>query len=206
MAGDDDNAPSRVESGSGDGGVDDRNAGTGGDHGSRAVRGPRDVLSALRYEIDAAKGIMAVVADIIGDDDELLTETLEGETDIHAAIGLGLDRILSLDVLIDGADMALGRIKQRRDRLDRQRQLLREAIAMAMETANVRKIEHALGTVSLRSVAPSVLTPVEADIPSEFWKPQPPKLDRRALLAALKDGRTIPGATLSNGGQTIQIK
>ena len=46
----------------------------------------------------------------------------------------------------------------------------------------------------------------EAAVPEPFWRPQPPKLDRRALAEALKTGQSIPGATLSNGGTTLSLK
>ena len=35
-------------------------------------------------------------------------------------------------------------------------------------------------------------------IPEPYWVPQPPKLDRQALLADLKRGDEIPGAQLGN--------
>jgi hypothetical protein len=47
-------------------------------------------------------------------------------------------------------------------------------------------------------------------VPPEFWERQDPKLDKAALLAALKRadamGENIPGACLSEPGTTIQIK
>jgi hypothetical protein len=46
----------------------------------------------------------------------------------------------------------------------------------------------------------------EADIPSKFWKAQDPKLDRKAVLDALKAKEAVAGAELSNGGETIQIR
>ena len=37
----------------------------------------------------------------------------------------------------------------------------------------------------------------EDKIPAAYWKPQPPKLDRQGLLAALKAGTAIEGAALA---------
>jgi len=45
----------------------------------------------------------------------------------------------------------------------------------------------------------------EGEIPEEFFVEQAPKLDRKSLLASLKDG-PIDGATLSNGALTLQIR
>jgi hypothetical protein len=46
----------------------------------------------------------------------------------------------------------------------------------------------------------------ESHIPEAFWKPQQPKLDRRALLAALKAGEVIRGAALDNGGTALSVR
>jgi hypothetical protein len=46
----------------------------------------------------------------------------------------------------------------------------------------------------------------EHAIPQAFWRPQPPKLDRKAIGEALKAGQAVPGAQLSNGGTTLAIK
>ena len=40
---------------------------------------------------------------------------------------------------------------------------------------------------------------------ADFWVRQDPKLDKRALLAALRDG-PVAGAALSNGGSTVSIR
>jgi hypothetical protein len=61
-------------------------------------------------------------------------------------------------------------------------------------------------TVSLRSVPPSVVIIDEGQIPQDYWKPQPPRLDRQGLSAALKSGSAIPGAALSNSQMTISVR
>jgi Siphovirus Gp157 len=46
----------------------------------------------------------------------------------------------------------------------------------------------------------------EAILPAKFWKAQDPKLDKKAVLDALKAKEDVPGASLSNGGETISIR
>jgi len=43
-------------------------------------------------------------------------------------------------------------------------------------------------------------------VPEAFWKPQPPKLDRQGLIAALAAGRDVPGAILGNAPMTIAVR
>ena len=52
-------------------------------------------------------------------------------------------------------------------------------------------------TASLRQGAPALEVVAEDKIPAAYWKPQPPKLDRQGLLAALKAGTAIEGAALA---------
>jgi hypothetical protein len=69
-----------------------------------------------------------------------------------------------------------------------------------------KKIETDVGTVSLSKVQPKVIVTDEAVIPVTFWKASDPTLDRMALAEALKAGTQIPGAEMSNGGQTVIIR
>ena len=75
-----------------------------------------------------------------------------------------------------------------------------------MERADLKKLVEPDQTVSLRpSRAP--LAVVDEDlVPEAFWKPQPPKLDRLGLIAALTAGRDIPGALLGNAPMTISVR
>ncbi len=61
-------------------------------------------------------------------------------------------------------------------------------------------------SVSLRPKPPPLVLVDEKEIPEDFWKPQPAKLDRQGLIAALKAGRDVPGATLGNSALTISVR
>ena len=58
-------------------------------------------------------------------------------------------------------------------------------------------------TASLRRGAPALEVVAEERIPEDYWKPQPPKLDRQALLAALRGGSEIEGVAL--GAPQVQL-
>jgi hypothetical protein len=75
-----------------------------------------------------------------------------------------------------------------------------------MERANIKKLAEPDFTASLRAVPPSVVIVDEQEIPQEYWKPQPPRLDRQGLSAALKGGSAVPGAALSNSQVTISVR
>jgi hypothetical protein len=81
-----------------------------------------------------------------------------------------------------------------------------ELVTYVMECADIRKLNEPDFSASLRIVPPSLHVIDEGDVPDNFWNPQPPKLDRQALLAHLKTNQSIPGVSLNNGAQTVSIR
>jgi hypothetical protein len=75
-----------------------------------------------------------------------------------------------------------------------------------MEQAEIRKLVEPDFTALLRRTPPGLCIIDEGDIPPEFWKPQPPKLDRNAVTGALIAGVLVPGAMLDNAGTTLVIR
>ena len=97
-------------------------------------------------------------------------------------------------------------LSARRDRIAARIQVKRALLASALAIAERPKLELDIGTLSLTKVPPKAQIVEEADIPASYWQPQPPRLDLKALTADLRDGARVPGATLTNGGQTVTIR
>jgi hypothetical protein len=175
----------------------------GGQHADLRVRS--GIADELRYEISEAQALLLSLADVVGVDDDLAASIVEGETNLVEALNKAVARKVELDIMISGISDMMDAAGKRLDRFKKQQERIRDLICIAMETAGMKKLETPLATVSLKKVPPSLIVTNEADIPSSFWKQPPPTLDKRELLAALKDG-PIAGAHLSNGGQTISFK
>lgn len=150
--------------------------------------------------------MLADMADLLGDDAELIANTIEGETKLVDVMQAAFRRIAELNGLMSGIDSMVADLKHRGERFERQRDTLRQLLCEAMSVAEMKRLETPHGTASLRAVPPKAEIINEADIPSKFWKPQPPKLDKKSVLDALKANEPVPGATLSNGGVTVAIK
>jgi hypothetical protein len=165
-----------------------------------------DVSHALHRETEAAKTLLAQMADIIGDDEDAKRDLVEGETNLRDAIALTVQQIGEDEAALAGLGGYIDALKNRAERIKQRRENMRTAIAVALEMAHEKKIETAFGTVTLRAASRVAIVTEESEIPSQFWKPQPPKLDKSAVTKALKDGQSIPGATLSNGGNSITIR
>ena len=163
-------------------------------------------IAALREESEAARGLLANIRDIIGDDEDMIATAVEGETNLLEAIGSGVKRLAELDALLDSTKALADGIEERRARFKRQHELLKDALLVAMESSEIKKLELPLATISVKRTPASAMIVDESAVPSKFWKPQDPKLDKKAVLDALKTGEAVEGATLSNGGQALQVR
>ncbi len=139
-------------------------------------------------------------------DDETLRDTLEGISSLPEALGAitrsyldDLTLASALGLRIEDMQARLKRIEQRADRK-------RGLLCYIMERADIKKLEQPDFTASLRAVPPGLVVADETLIPSDYWKPQPPKLDKRGLLAALNARQTVAGAHLGNGGTTLSVR
>jgi hypothetical protein len=170
------------------------------------MEAPKMKTHALQREAEAAQTLLDTIRDVAAGDDDLILDMIEGETSLFEAIDIAvMSRWEDLAHAKALGDL-IGNLQARKRRLEDRAEVKRLSIQTAMEMADIRKLERPTCTISLKAVAPAVNVADEASIPSDYWKPQPPKLDKRMLLADLKDGVEIPGATLTNGGETIQIR
>jgi hypothetical protein len=139
-------------------------------------------------------------------DEETLRDTLEGITDLHEMIAAIIRSVLVDEALQAGLRTRIEDMRQRLVRLDergaKKRQLALEAIC----EVGLKKLEQPDFTASARSGIPSLIVVSEASVPEAYWVPQPPKLDRQALLADLKRGTEIPGAKLGNAKPTLALR
>lgn len=160
----------------------------------------------LEKQIAAARIVREQVAALTGNDPDFISDAIEGETSLLEIVA----KLAAADgedmAILDGIDAYQKSIDDRKSRIVRRAELRRALIASALELAEQNKLETPAGTISLRAVAPKAIINDESAIPSEYFETPPPKLNKSAVTNALKDGRDIPGATLSNGGSTIQIR
>lgn len=139
-------------------------------------------------------------------DPKLLLDTIEGETNLAEACVFVLEQTHEDEILIEGLDAKIKELQVRKGRMEKSVADRRTIILMAMDRAGLSTIRSPLGTLSVRPTQPKAAITDEAIIPAKFFKPQDPKLDKTAVLDALKAGETVPGASLSNGGIQLSIR
>ena len=140
------------------------------------------------------------------EDEETLADTLEGITDLHEMIAEIIRSALIDEALQAGLRSRLEDMKQRLSRLEERRDKKRQLALEAMSEVGLRKLEQPDFTASARAGSPSLVIVAEDAIPSSYWVPQPPKLDRQSLLAKLKRGYVVPGTQLSNSRPILSVR
>lgn len=156
-------------------------------------------------EAQAVKSLRESIAALDADDD-LLADTIEGETSLFEAVDRLLSRMAENRAMVVGTDEAMADLAARKDRFVKRVEADRSLIEQAMMIAELPKLERPTATLSLSNRAPKVIVETEADIPAEFFKAPPPVLDKKSLADALKAGRDVPGAVLSNAAPSLTVR
>jgi hypothetical protein len=160
----------------------------------------------LHKETRAAKLLRERLKAEFAGDPELAASMIEGETGIHEAIDEAARAVFEDTGRLTALDTMIDALVIRKDRIEQRILTMRAAICVAMQEAEIPKKDLGFCTVTRKPVPQSAQITDESQIPADYWKPQDPKLDKKAVLAALKAKVEIPGAALSNGGETIQMK
>ncbi len=170
---------------------------------AKPVRAPEYLI---QRQAEAAAALRDSLAKLGETDPDLILDMTEGETSLFECIDALLLRMASDKALVVGTDSVISDLEARKRRVEKRIEFDRGLIEQAMAIAELPKIERPAATLSLANRPPSLRIENEADVPAEFWTAGAPKLERKALTEALKEGRTIPGAVLSNAAPSLTVR
>ena len=139
-------------------------------------------------------------------DEETVTDTLEGITNLHEMIAAVIRSALVDEALQAGLRLRVDDMKERLSRLELRASKKRELALEAMTEVGLSKLEQPDFTASARAGSPALVVIAEDRIPEAYWLPQPPKLDRQSILGELKRGIEIPGAQMSNPKPVLSVR
>jgi hypothetical protein len=139
-------------------------------------------------------------------DEQTLADTVEGLTDLHEILQAVIRAALADEALASGLKGRIGEMEDRlgrlQDRAAKRRQIAKEVMA----ELDIKKLQAPDFTASIRPGLPSLMVINETEIPSIYWEPRDPKLDRVSLLADLKQGTDVQGAALSNPEPILSVR
>jgi hypothetical protein len=139
-------------------------------------------------------------------DEETLRGTLEGITDLHEMIAAVIRSALVDEALQGGLRSRIVEMKRRLLRLEERGAKKRQLALEAMSEVGLGKLEQPDFTASVRAGVASLIVVSDDLILETYWVAQPPKLDRKFLLAELKRGRDIPGVQLGNPKPILAVR
>jgi hypothetical protein len=139
-------------------------------------------------------------------DEQTLADTVEGLTDLHEIVAAVIRSALTDEALATGLKSRIADMQKRLDRLQDRASKRRQIAKDVMVELDIKKITAPDFTVSIRPGTPALLVLDEAVVPSIFWQPVAPRLNRQELLTELKGGAEIQGVALSNPEPVLSVR
>jgi hypothetical protein len=139
-------------------------------------------------------------------DEHTLADTVEGLTDLHEILTAVIRAALTDAALATGlkgriADMQ-GRLDRLEDRAAKRRQIAKDV----MVELDLKKLAAPDFTASVRPGIPALMVIDEAAVPSIYWEPREPRLNRQGLTNDLKQGAEIAGVALSDPEPILSVR
>src|SRR5262245_43803384 len=139
-------------------------------------------------------------------DEQTLADTAEGLTDLHEILTVIIRAALTDEALATGlkgriAEME-GRLGSLQDRAVKRRQIAKDV----MVELDLKKLTAPDFTASIRPGMPALMVIDEAAVPSIYWEPREPRLNRQGLATDLKQGAEIAGVILSNPEPVLSVR
>ena len=139
-------------------------------------------------------------------DEVTLADTVEGLTNVPDILMAIIRSALQDEALVTGLKLRMSEMQLRLDRLE-DRASKRRAIAKdVMVDCDIKKLQAPDFTASIRPGTPALMVIDESAVPSIYWEPSKPKLNRRELMTGLTQGHEIAGVTLANPLPVLSVR
>ncbi|PTJ29916.1 siphovirus Gp157 family protein [Staphylococcus simulans] len=148
------------------------------------------------------------VYDLIAEegDEKALVDTLESIEDAFEDKADGYQAVIkSLEADNVAIDEEIKRLRQRKTTNQNGIKHLKESLQEAMVRTDKIKFKTALHSYSIANNPPSLDIETEKYIPTEYWVSQAPKVNKKDLLADLKNGKEIKGVTVKQT-QSLRVR
>jgi hypothetical protein len=139
-------------------------------------------------------------------DEQTLADTVEGLTDLHEILTAIIRAALTDEALAGGLKGRIAEMEQRLGRLQDRATKRRQIAKDVMVELDLKKLTAPDFTASVRPGTAALMVIDEAAVPSIYWEPRDPRLNRQGLVADLKQGAEITGVALSNPEPVLSVR
>jgi len=140
--------------------------------------------------------------------DDLVLDAIEGQTAFHEVVATLAREARIVTAMAEGIDPLLDSMRARQRRLYKKEEMIRSAIAKAMDAASVPKVTAPDLTITLRAGSSEPKVTDQSQLPEQFLRT---KVEVTPDLRAIRDyiadtGRAIPGVVMSNAAPVLTIR
>jgi hypothetical protein len=139
-------------------------------------------------------------------DEQTLADTVEGLTDLHEIVQAVIRSALADEALARGLKCRISDMQGRLDRLEDRASKRRQIAKDVMVDLDLKKLNAPDFTASIREGIPSLMVIDEEAVPSIYWQPSEPRLNRQELAYELKQGAEIAGVALSDPEPVLSVR
>lgn len=146
---------------------------------------------------------MAEECDLELEDIKDTLESLDGEFQDKA---VGYAKIMkSIEGQVDAIKTEVKRLEDRRKALENNKDRLKAVLQMAMTETGNTKFKTDLFSFNIQNNPATVSISEDAKIPEKYYIPQEPKLDKKQLIADIKEGAEVEGVELTQS-KSLRIR
>jgi hypothetical protein len=139
-------------------------------------------------------------------DEQTLADTVEGLSDLPDILTTILRAALEDEALANGLKLRLDQMEKRLERLRDRAAIRRQIVKNTMLEVDLKKLTAPDFTASIRPGVPALTVLDESAVPSIYWEPRDPRLNRSELLSDLKQGAEVTGVTLANSEPILSVR
>lgn len=166
---------------------------------------PIDVVRAVALHKEISERIASAFH--LAEDDPFLIDTVQGESDLEAALAKVMREAKQIEAMAAGIDDILDTAKARQTRMRDTVERLRGIVAWAMDDIGLKKIIAPDMTLSVRPGKAKLVIDDEPRLPPELTKVEMKvKPDRDAIVAAFDAGQPVPGCRMANGSTVLTVR
>ena len=164
-------------------------------------------MTNLHDETEAARRLIEQIRADYPDDDDLLHDVVEGETDLLEICDWIARKIGEDDAAIAAITQYQDELGQRADRLAKRIESNRVRLAGTLTALDMTKMELPTATLSMRMGKQKVVVTNQDAIPDDYKAKRISfTIDKDTIRSRIDNGESIPGAHLSNAEPSLTIR